>query len=177
MHSVTKPLQLPVQDVLSEVLGSPLRGIHLSETPNPLRTSQSCCPYSCCSFIRSPWFGVGREGLPRFVPICSDFPVFFRFVPICAPCFREYPDLFRFVPICSVFFRFVPICFRTNQNKSGKPLSADPFCKSPIILLQYSLSLSFSDALGQPIFEPMLVLGIRRGRSTGNKNSTGNNPP
>ena len=65
-------------------------------------------------------------------PICSDFPVFFRFVPICAPCFREYLDLFRFVPICSDFFRFV---FRTNQNKSGKPLSADPFCKSPNVVL------------------------------------------
>ena len=38
----------------------------------------------------------------------------------------------RFVPICSDFFRFV---FRTNQNKSGKPLSADPFCKSPIQVL------------------------------------------
>ena len=36
----------------------------------------------------------------------------------------------RFVPICSVFLRFVPICFQTNQNKSGKPLAADPSCKS-----------------------------------------------
>ena len=34
----------------------------------------------------------------------------------------------RFVPICSDFFRFV---FRTNQNESGKPLSADFFCKDP----------------------------------------------
>ena len=59
-------------------------------------------------------------------PICSDFPVFFRFVPICAPCFREYPDLFRFAPISSDL-----LIFRTSQNKSGRPLSADPFCKSP----------------------------------------------
>ena len=58
-------------------------------------------------------------------PICSDFPVFFRFVPICAPCFREYPDFFRFVPICSVFFRFVPICF---QNKSEQ-IRKTPFCR------------------------------------------------
>ena len=44
----------------------------------------------------------------------------------------------RFVPICSVFFRFVPIkAFRTNQNKSGKPLSADPFCKSPRVFPPY----------------------------------------
>ena len=53
--------------------------------------------------IGAPHFGVGRRA---FVPICSDFPVSFRFVPICAPCFREYPGLFRFVPICSDFFRF-----------------------------------------------------------------------
>ena len=77
---------------------------------------------------RSPRFGVGRRGSPRFVLICSDFPVFFRFVPICVPCYREYPDLFRFAPFSSDLFRFV---FRTNQNKSGKPLSAGPFCKSP----------------------------------------------
>ena len=77
----------------------------------------------------SPQFGVGRRGSPRFVLICS---VFFRFVPICAPSLREYPDLFRFVPFSSDLFRFV---FRTYQNKSGKPLSADPFCKSPIRVL------------------------------------------
>ena len=68
----------------------------------------------------------GQKGV---TPICSDLFRFFRFVPICAPCFREFvpicSDLFRFVPICSVLFRFA---FRTNQNKSGKPLSADPFC-------------------------------------------------
>ena len=70
----------------------------------------------------------------RFILICSDFPDFFRFVQIkfCAPCFRKCPD-FWFVLICSAFLRFVPISvFRRNQNKSGKPLSADPFCKSPI---------------------------------------------
>ena len=54
----------------------------------------------------------------------------FRFVPICVPCFRECPDLFRSAPFSSNFFRFV---FRTTQNKAGKPLSADPFCKSPIL--------------------------------------------
>ena len=77
------------------------------------------------SFFPAP-IGWGRQ--KGITPICSDFPVFFRFVPICAPCFREYPDLFRFVPICSDFFRFVPICF---QNKSGKPLSADPLLQVP----------------------------------------------
>ena len=49
------------------------------------------------SLAQSPQFGVGRRGSPRIVPICSDFPVFFRFVLICAPCFREYPDLLQFV--------------------------------------------------------------------------------
>ena len=72
--------------------------------------------------LGAPDFGVGRTGLPRFVPkICSDFPVFFRFVLL----------VFGNTPICSDllrFLQFVPICF---QNRSGKPLSADPFCKSP----------------------------------------------
>ena len=54
-------------------------------------------------------------------PICSDFFVFFRCVPICTPCFREYPDLFRFAPISSALFRFV---FRTNQ---GNPFLPTPF--------------------------------------------------
>ena len=36
-----------------------------------------------------------------------------------APICSDFSDLLRFLPICS-------------QNKSGKPLSADPFCKSPI---------------------------------------------
>ena len=87
--------------------------------------------------IRSPHFGVGRRVLPRFVPICSNFPVFFRFVPIspfssdlfrfALLVFAICSDLFRFAPFSSDLFRFV---FRTNQNRSGKPLSADPFCKS-----------------------------------------------
>ena len=86
-------------------------------------------------YCRSPLFGVGRRGSPRFVPICSDFPVFFRFVPICAPCFRECPDLFRFVPICSVFFRFVPICF---QNKSEQ-IRETPFCR-PLLQIPDTVS-------------------------------------
>ena len=51
----------------------------------------------------------------RFLPICSDLRSLFLGIP-------------RFVPICSVFFRFV---LRTNQSKSGRPLSADPFCRFP----------------------------------------------
>ena len=77
----------------------------------------------CCK-IRSPRFGVGRKGPPRFVPISPFSSDLFRFVPICVPCLWEYPDLFRSAPICSDFFR---LFFRTNQNKSGKPLSADLF--------------------------------------------------
>ena len=69
--------------------------------------------------IRSPQFGVTGKGSPRFVPICSDFPVFSRFVQICVSCLRE------FAPICSDFFRSVPICF---QNKSEQ-IGENPFCR------------------------------------------------
>ena len=73
--------------------------------------------------------------MPRFVPIApfsSDLFRFPRFLPVCSPCFQEYPDLFRFVSICSVFFRFVLICFQNNPEQIREPLSADPFCKSPM---------------------------------------------
>ena len=84
---------------------------------------------SCVSLkhFGTPGLGSAERGHPNLFR----FPRFLRFVPIWAPCFGNTPicsDLFRFLPICSVFFRFV---FRTNQNTSGKPLSADPFCKSP----------------------------------------------
>ena len=94
------------------------------ETPNKIGK-----PLGLPSQIGAP--DLGSVGSPRFVPMCSDFPVFFRFVPICAPCFREYPDLFRSVPIFSDFFRFVPICF---QNKSEQ-IRETPFCRP---LLQIS---------------------------------------
>ena len=81
---------------------------------------------------QSPRFGVSRRGsppissdlfrFPLFLPICSDLRSLFSGIP------RFESDLFRFAPISSDLFRFV---FRTNQNKSGKPLSADPFGKSP----------------------------------------------
>ena len=72
--------------------------------------------------------------LKGVVPICSVFFDSFRFAlfvsgnaPICS-------NLLRFISMCSDLFqnilRLVPICF---QNKSGKPFSADPFCKSPTI--------------------------------------------
>ena len=80
---------------------------------------------TCYATFGAPQFGVSRRGSPGFVPICSDFPVLFRFVPNLRSLCLGMP---RFVPICSVFFRFV---FRTHQNKSRKPLSADPFAKSP----------------------------------------------
>ena len=70
---------------------------------------------SSLGFISDPPFGVARTGSPRFVPICSDFPLFFRFVPICVPCFRECPDVFRFLPICF-------------PSKSGQ-IRATPFCR------------------------------------------------
>ena len=79
-------------------------------------------------YNRSPQFGVGRRGSPRFVPTCSDFPLFFRFVPICVPCFREYPDLFRFALFSSDLFRFV---FRTNQKKIRETRFCRPLLQIP----------------------------------------------
>ena len=43
------------------------------------------------------------------------------------PCFRECPDLFRSAPRSANLFLYV---FRANRNKSRKPLSDDPFCRS-----------------------------------------------
>ena len=60
----------------------------------------------------------------RFVPISLFSSDFFRSVLLV---FENTPipsDLFRFLPICSDLF--------SEQIRSGKPLSADPFCKSPI---------------------------------------------
>ena len=51
-----------------------------------------------------------------------------EFVPICSDLFRFALLVFGNTLICSDLLRFLPICF---QNKAGKPLSADPFCKSP----------------------------------------------
>ena len=69
-----------------------------------------------------PNWGREKGDLFRFAPI-SPFSsdvfrftllVFRKFVPICSDLLRFSSDLFRFI-------------FRTNQSKSGKPLSADPF--------------------------------------------------
>ena len=80
-----------------------------------------------CISCRSPHFRVRRRGSPRFVLISpfssifsSDLPSLFSGIP-------------RFVPVCSVFFRFVPICFQNKSEQIRDPLSADPFCKSPIM--------------------------------------------
>ena len=61
-------------------------------------------------------------------PICSNLFRFPRFLPICSDLRSLFSGIPRFLPICSDFFRFV---FKTNQNKSGKPPSADLFCNSP----------------------------------------------
>ena len=105
--------------------------------------------------MSEPRFEGGHPDLfrfPRFLPICSDL----------RSCCREYPALLRFVPICSNLFRFV---VRTNQNTSGKPLSADPFCRSP------SLSKS-KDIQGKMPFSSVcwifqLLFGPSENRETG----------
>ena len=120
-----------------------------------------------------------RRGPPWFVPI-SPFSSDLR--SSTALGFREYPDLFRFIPSCSDFFRFL---FRTNQNKSGKPLSADPSCKSPKkthTLFQHKL---FAPHPKHPILGPQKkvyvphflgkedphklfrILGVKKGSQTG----------
>ena len=78
---------------------------------------------------------------PRSLPICSDlrslfWRKLFRFAPfsselfrfaLLSNCLRENPDLFRVAPFSSDLFST-----QIRTNKSGKPLSADPFCKSLI---------------------------------------------
>ena len=107
------------------------------------------CSSNNAKKVGAPRFGVGRTGSPRIVPISPFSFDLFRFIPICAPCFRECPDLFWFPPfssdlfrftllvfgdtsICSDLFRFLPICsdlfseqIKTNQNKSEQI----PFCR------------------------------------------------
>ena len=71
-------------------------------------------------------------------PICSDLfdlPVLFRFVPICAPCFREYPDLFRFAPLSADLFRFV---FRSHPDKSEK-IRETPFRRPLLKMPDYGV--------------------------------------
>ena len=92
-----------------------------STRPKKSRQPDDYTRFSPLGILSEPPIWGRQKGV---TPTCSDFPVFFRFLPICTLCFW---DLFQFVLICSAFFRFV---LRTNQNKSGKPLSADPFCNS-----------------------------------------------
>ena len=56
--------------------------------------------------LKKAWAITHPKGV---TPICSDFPVFFRFVPICALVFWNTP----IVPISSDLFRFA---FRTNRQ-------------------------------------------------------------
>ena len=123
------------------------RSIQLSPTPQKLI-------YPICweTLLGAPTLGLAERGHPdlfRFVPICSPFSAdLFRFAlllfgnaPICS-------DLLRFAPISSDLFRFV---FRTNQNKSGKPLSADPFCKSLTCEHFSCFSFVFSFLISSPM--------------------------
>ena len=71
--------------------------------------------------ISEPPVWVHQKGV---TPICSDFPNFFRFLPICVPCFLEYPDLFRFVPIAPISSDLFSEQIRTNQ---GNTLLPTPF--------------------------------------------------
>ena len=78
-----------------------------------------------CVSVGAPNLGSAEGGHPdwfRFLPICFDLRSWFSGIPPC-------------VPICSGLLHFFrSVRCRTNQNKSGKPLSADPFCKSLILV-------------------------------------------
>ena len=65
--------------------------------------------------------------------ICSEFPVFFRFVPICAPCFWECPDF----PICSDLLHFVPIFVPISKAEQ----IAEPLLQIPELLLHNDVSV------------------------------------
>ena len=83
-------------------------------------------------------------------PICFDFPVFFRFVPISL-----FSGRLRFVPSCSDFFRFVPICF---QNKSEQ-IRETPFCRPLLQVPDSSFGASWDRPNGSG---PITFLGSRK---------------
>ena len=76
--------------------------------------------------LLNPQFGVGRGGLPRFVPICSHSPV-------CSDLRSVFSGK---TPICSGLLHFLPICFQNKPEQIRESLSGNPFCKSPISLLK-----------------------------------------
>ena len=79
------------------------------------------------SLIISKFLGAPGWGRQKGVtPICSDFPFFFRCLPICVSCLWEYHDLFLFVLGIP---RFLPICFQNNAEQTSE--TPDSFCKSP----------------------------------------------
>ena len=76
-------------------------------------------------FFPNPRCGVARKGSPRFVPMWGREK---GVTPICS----DSPGIPRFAPISSDFLRFLSEQIRTI---SGKPLSANPFGKSPTFII------------------------------------------
>ena len=64
---------------------------------------------------RSPRFGVGRRGSPRFVPIS----------PFSSDLFRFALRVFGNAPICSDLLRFLPIC----SDLFSEQIRETPFCR------------------------------------------------
>ena len=118
-----------------------------NEFQNHLRIRVIILALMVCNHFGAPGLASAEGGypdlfrFPRFLPICSDLRSLFSGMP-------------RFVPICSDLFRFV---FRANQNKSGKLLSSDPFCKSPIILGWSVRLLGLFPAEGQSSSSPFFA--------------------
>ena len=101
-------------------LAEPLKSLEAHTcTSEPLMWGWQGSPFVPSSLFSSDLFGFALLVF-RNIPICSDFRILFRFVPVHALCFSGIP---RLVPIRTIFFQFV---FRTSKNKSGEPLSADP---------------------------------------------------
>ena len=80
----------------------------------------SCVKEKRQHFICGSWFGVAEGDLLRFVP----------FSAILCYLVLARTDSFHFALICCEVFQLV---FRTNQNTSGKPLSAEHFCQSNVL--------------------------------------------
>ena len=124
----TSPLPSPPPSPLTPWWLAPFKRKLRTEKPSPTSGPLRLAPYlpklhTACFFLFLIWMRLVRPGRHVYkrmhlfrttwgsaegvTPICSDFPPFFRFVPICAPCSGVAPIFF---PICSDFFRFLPVC-------------------------------------------------------------------
>ena len=96
----------------------------------PLHPGSITSPLPLWTKTQSPWFGVGRKGSARFVPILFRYP---PFLPIRSDLHSLFSGIPRLVPICSDFFRILPICFQNRNWNRPEPFQEprpepDSFC-------------------------------------------------